>query len=305
MKMKIPFLVLSILALPTTWLGGQVDPTVIPSLTQLSPEQRKQLVGQKSLQRNQQKSQPSTSLPNRSVEVHAPDEESFDERSDFLAELSELEALISKDIRSLEEDMELEASIIDKQLLDALEESKSLMRRIKSLQRSEIEKRAEELGKSETDMIKPFGYDLFASDPTTFAPGNEVPIPSDYRIGPGDFVDIQLFGQRNESFSLLISSEGMIRFPGIGPINAFEKGTSFIDLKDHLREKIREHLGDGVQSFITLGGFRSIRIFLLGEVRKQGAYTVSALSTTINALLSCGGIKETGSLAQDTAKASR
>ncbi|MEC8013965.1 MAG: SLBB domain-containing protein [Verrucomicrobiota bacterium] len=55
-------------------------------------------------------------------------------------------------------------------------------------------------------------------------------------------------------------------------------------------------MGDGVQSFITLGAFRSIRIFLLGEVRKQGAYTVSALSTTINALLSCGGIKETGSL---------
>ena len=45
-----------------------------------------------------------------------------------------------------------------------------------------------------------------------------------------------------------------------------------------------------------MGAFRSIRIFLLGEVRKQGAYTVSALSTTINALLSCGGIKESGSL---------
>ena len=68
----------------------------------------------------------------------------------------------------------------------------------------------------------------------------------------------------------------MIRFPGIGPINAFEKGTGFIDLKNHLREKIREQLGEGVQSSITLGAFRSIRIFLLGEVRKQGAYTVSA-----------------------------
>ena len=164
------------------------------------------------------------------------------------------------------------------------------------MQRREIEKRAEEFGKSETDAIKPFGYDLFASDPTTFAPGNEVPIPSDYRIGPGDLVEIQLFGQRNDSFSLGITSEGMIRFPGIGPINAFEKGTSFIDLKNHLKEKIREHLGEGVQTSITMGAFRSIRIFLLGEVRKQGAYTVSALSTTINALLSCGGIKESGSL---------
>ncbi|NDH01345.1 MAG: hypothetical protein EBY43_09795, partial [Opitutae bacterium] len=115
-------------------------------------------------------------------------------------------------------------------------------------------------------------------------------------IGPGDLIEIQLFGQRNDSFSLGISREGMIRFPGIGPIQAFEKGTSFIELKNHLKEKIQEHLGEGVQSAITLGAFRSIRIFLLGEVRKQGAYTVSALSTTINALLSCGGIKQTGSL---------
>ena len=109
-------------------------------------------------------------------------------------------------------------------------------------------------------------------------------------------IEIQLFGQRNDSFSLGISREGMIRFPGIGPIHAFEKGTSFLELKNHLKEKIQEHLGEGVQSAITLGAFRSMRIFLLGEVRKQGAYTVSALSTTINALLSCGGIKETGSL---------
>ena len=64
-----------------------------------------------------------------------------------------------------------------------------------------------------------------------------MPIPSDYRIGPGDVVEIQLFGQRNESYSLGISREGMIRFPGIGPINAFEKGTSFIDLKNHLTGK--------------------------------------------------------------------
>ena len=63
-------------------------------------------------------------------------------------------------------------------------------------------KKSDEFGNSTVDSIKPFGYDLFASDPSTFAPGNEVPIPSDYRIGPGDVVEIQLFGQRNESLQL-------------------------------------------------------------------------------------------------------
>ena len=121
-------------------------------------------------------------------------------------------------------------------------------------------------------------------------------MPTDYRVGPGDLVEIQLFGQENLSYSLLISRQGLLQFPGIGPINAFEKGTSFVDLKNHLKEKILENFGAGVQSSIGLGAFRSIRIFLMGEVRTPGSYTVSALSTMINALLASGGVKETGSL---------
>lgn len=267
------------------------------TLSKLSPDQRQQLIKQYGASEGgSPPSAPTASMPSRSVEIAKPEEESFEERSEFLGDLNNMERMISNDISRLQSQVSAENSSEDNELLEALEESKALLRKIKELQRREIEKRAEEFGKSATDAIKPFGYDLFASDPSTFAPGNEVPIPSDYRIGPGDLIEIQLFGQRNDSFSLGISREGMIRFPGIGPIHAFEKGTSFLELKNHLKEKIQEHLGEGVQSAITLGAFRSIRIFILGEVRKQGAYTVSALSTTINALLSCGGIKQTGSL---------
>ena len=279
------------------WLHAQLDPAAMATLSKLSPDQRQQLIKQYgSSGGGVPKSAPTASMPNRPVKVDQAEEESFKERSEFLGDLNSMERMISADVASLQSQVGAENSSEDNELLEALEESKALLRKIKELQRREIEKRAEEFGKSETDAIKPFGYDLFASDPSTFAPGNEVPIPSDYRIGPGDLVEIQLFGQRNDSFSLGISREGMIRFPGIGPIHAFENGTSFIELKNHLKEKIQEHLGEGVQSAITLGAFRSIRIFLLGEVRRQGAYTVSALSTTINALLSCGGIKQTGSL---------
>ena len=278
------------------WLHAQLDPAAMAKLSKLSPDQRQQLIKHGSTGGGVSTSIPTASPPNRSVEVEKPDEESFKDRSEFLGDLKSMEKMISADVARLQSQVRAEDSSNDNELLEALEESKALLRKIIDLQRKEIEKRAEEFGKSETDAIKPFGYDLFASDPSTFAPGNEVPIPSDYRIGPGDLIEIQLFGQRNDSFSLSISREGMIRFPGIGPIHAFEKGTSFLELKNHLKEKIQEHLGEGVQSAITLGAFRSMRIFLLGEVRKQGAYTVSALSTTINALLSCGGIKETGSL---------
>ena len=295
---KIPTILLTIPCLILGgWLHAQLDPASMATLPKLSPDQRQQLIKQYgSSGAGLPKSAPTASMANRSVKVEQPEEESFKESSEFLGDLNSMERMISADVARLQSQVGAENSSEDNDLLEALEESKALLRKIKELQRREIEKRAKEFGEFETDAIKPFGYDLFASDPSTFAPGNEVPIPSDYRIGPGDQVEIQLFGQRNDSFSLGISREGMVRFPGIGPIHAFEKGTSFIELKNHLKEKILEHLGEGVQSAITLGAFRSIRVFLLGEVRKQGAYTVSALSTTINALLRCGGIKQTGSL---------
>jgi polysaccharide export outer membrane protein len=280
-------------------LLAQLDPVTMATLSQLSPEQRKELakkyggnspVGNASIK-------PSTALPNLSVDVEAPQEESIkQEPTSLLLELQNMEEIVSEDLSRLQKDEDDGEGEVDYDLKKEISENQALLQRIQILQRQELEKRTEEFTKYQSDLIKPFGYDLFASDPSTFAPGNEVPIPSDYRIGPGDMIDVQLFGQRNDSFSLDISREGMLNFPGIGPIQAFEKGTSFLKLKNHLKEKIREHLGEGVQSSISLGAFRSIRIFLLGEVRKQGAYTVSALSTTINALLSCGGIKETGSL---------
>jgi protein involved in polysaccharide export with SLBB domain len=290
--LTIPYLILG------GWLHAQLDPATMATLSQLSPEQRTELAKKYrgSNPRESSSVKPSTVLPNRSVEVEIPEEESFESRTDFLGELQRMEKMISKDLSVLQAQEDAEGLSGDSELLEAISENRSLLRKIKVLQRQEMEKRAEEFAKSQTDSVKPFGYNLFASDPSTYAPGNEVPIPSGYRIGPGDMIDVQLFGQRNDSFSLDISREGMLNFPGIGPIHAFEKGTSFLELKNHLKEKIREHLGEGVQSSISLGAFRSIRIFLLGEVRKQGAYTVSALSTTINALLSCGGIKETGSL---------
>jgi polysaccharide export outer membrane protein len=296
---KIPTILLTIPCLILGgWLHAQLDPATMATLSQLSPEQRTELAKKYRASNPTESSsvKPSTVLPNRSVEVEILEEESFESRTDFLGELKSMEKMISKDLSVLQAQEDAKGMSGDRELLEAISENRSLLRKIKVLQRQEMEKRAEEFAKSQSDSVKPFGYNLFASDPSTYAPGNEVPIPSGYRIGPGDMIDVQLFGQRNDSFSLDISREGMLNFPGIGPIHAFEKGTSFLELKNHLKEKIREHLGEGVQSSISLGAFRSIRIFLLGEVRKQGAYTVSALSTTINALLSCGGIKETGSL---------
>ncbi len=141
--------------------------------------------------------------------------------------------------------------------------------------------------------LKPFGYDLFAGTPSTFAPTTEVPIPADYRLGPGDVLNIQLLGKDPAEYKLVVSRNGAINFPKLGPV--YVAGQTLNEVRQGLEEKISSQF-IGVKSYITLGELRSIRVFVLGEAYKPGAYSVSALSTISNGLFVSGGVKTTGSL---------
>jgi polysaccharide biosynthesis/export protein len=141
--------------------------------------------------------------------------------------------------------------------------------------------------------LQPFGYDLFAGAPTTFSPVTEIPIPVDYVIGPGDTVQVQLFGKENQQYELLVDREGGLQFPGIGPIAV--TGMRFDELKQVLKQRINKHML-GVQVHVSLGELRSMRIFVLGDVNRPGAFTVSSLSTMTNALFVSGGVRPIGSL---------
>ncbi len=138
-----------------------------------------------------------------------------------------------------------------------------------------------------------FGYDLFAGVPTTFAPATDIPIPTNYIIGPGDTVEVQLFGKDNEQYSLVVTREGVLNFPGIGPVSV--AGLTFSEMKQNLQQRIKEQM-IGVKASITMGVLRSIRVFVLGDAERPGSYTVSSLTTITNALFVSGGIKTIGSL---------
>ncbi|MEJ2347436.1 MAG: SLBB domain-containing protein, partial [Gammaproteobacteria bacterium] len=141
--------------------------------------------------------------------------------------------------------------------------------------------------------LKPFGYDLFSGVPTTFAPATDIPVPSDYVIGPGDTVQVQLFGKDNSEYSLVVTRDGTLNFPGLGPVPV--TGLTFAELRKNLEKRVREQM-IGVKASITMGALRSIRVFVLGDARRPGSYTVSALSTMTNALFVSGGIDKIGSL---------
>jgi polysaccharide export outer membrane protein len=141
--------------------------------------------------------------------------------------------------------------------------------------------------------LRQFGYDLFAGAPSTFAPANDIPVPSDYVIGPGDIIVVQLFGKDNIEHHLTVARDGTIKFPSLGPVSV--AGQTFSHMQSTLKERV-EHQFIGVKASITMGSLRAIRVFVLGDVVRPGSYTVSGLSTLTNALFASGGILKIGSL---------
>lgn len=138
-----------------------------------------------------------------------------------------------------------------------------------------------------------FGYDLFTQVPTTFAPVAGVPVPSDYRIGPGDQLIVQLYGKRNVEYQLIVTRDGQILVPEYGPISV--AGLTFDEAEQLVTEGFDQRV-IGARAVVTMGKLRSIQVRLTGDVVQPGSYTINGLSTLIDALLSTGGVRNTGTL---------
>jgi protein involved in polysaccharide export with SLBB domain len=147
---------------------------------------------------------------------------------------------------------------------------------------------------STTGQILPiYGADLFRRIPSTFAPLNIAPVPSDYVIGPGDELRIRIWGQVNFQANLRVDRSGEIYLPQVGQVHV--AGLAFSALDSHLREAV----GRVYRNFdltADLGQIRAIQIYVAGEARRPGVYTVSSLSTLVDALFASGGPSVQGSL---------
>lgn len=141
--------------------------------------------------------------------------------------------------------------------------------------------------------LRPFGYDLFAGQPTTFAPMTHAPVPESYILGIGDKIQINFFGKDNQQFELSIDNEGKLSIPGIMPLQVV--GMSYAEAKEFLTSKIEEQF-IGISASISFSELRSIRVLVVGDVHTSGSYALSSLSTITHALYAAGGIRETGSL---------
>ena len=125
------------------------------------------------------------------------------------------------------------------------------------------------------------------------APLPNMPVPRDYILGPGDTINVQLYGNENYEIQLVVKNDGTINFPQLGPKSVV--GLTFGELKELIEQRIDEQL-IGTEASITMGALRSIRVFVVGDVKRPGAYTMSSLARITNALFYAGGITEIGSL---------
>jgi len=138
-----------------------------------------------------------------------------------------------------------------------------------------------------------YGYSFFKYAPSTFAPTDSFSIPSDYVLGPGDKLEISLYGGTNNTVSSYVSREGNLNIPLIGPINIL--GLTFKEASNLLKNRVSSEL-IGTEAFLSLKELRSISVFVLGEAYTPGRFTMSGLSSISNALFVAGGINKKGSL---------
>lgn len=141
--------------------------------------------------------------------------------------------------------------------------------------------------------LEQYGYDLFQSAPTTFAQVDDLPVPADYLVGPGDSLIVQLYGGRNVEYNLVVTRDGKLLLPELGPMDV--SGLTFEELKSSISNRYAKQV-IGAKAVVSMNQLRTIQVRLTGEVEKPGAYTVSGLSTLVDALLSTGGVRYSGSL---------
>ena len=173
------------------------------------------------------------------------------------------------------------------------EEASSRLKAEPALLKLGIEVKRLPLERSGSEALKPFGYDLFDERVSTFAPGSDVPVPSNYIVGPGDQISVQLFGAQNRTLRLTVGRDGRLAFPELGPIDV--AGKDFEVVSREIEARVARQM-IGTQASVGMGNARSIQVFVMGEAKKPGAYVVSGFSTITSALYASGGIQSTGSL---------
>ncbi len=140
---------------------------------------------------------------------------------------------------------------------------------------------------------KVFGRDIFNNKKLSFESEMNIATPSDYLLGPGDAVFVDVWGASQKQFESTVSPEGFINIEGYGPVNV--SGLTVAQANQRLRNTLGSRFG-GSQVKLTVGQTKTITVNVMGEVKAPGTYTVSAFATVFHALYMAGGVNDIGTL---------
>ncbi len=138
-----------------------------------------------------------------------------------------------------------------------------------------------------------FGHNIFTAENLTFEPNSNIATPANYRLGPGDEVIIDIWGNSQDLIRQTISPEGTIQVNTLGPL--YLNGRTVKEATNYLKQKLETIYADS-QINLSLGDTRSIQVNVMGEVKFPGTYMISSFSSVFHALYSAGGVNDIGSL---------
>jgi protein involved in polysaccharide export with SLBB domain len=138
-----------------------------------------------------------------------------------------------------------------------------------------------------------YGANLFENVPSTFAPLESSPVPPDYVLGPDDELRIRVWGQVNFNANLRVDRAGDVFLPQIGQVHV--AGLRFNEVQQHIHDAVGR-VYRNFQLEVEMGQIRSIQVYVTGEARRPGVYTVSSLASLIDALFASGGPSVQGSM---------
>lgn len=150
--------------------------------------------------------------------------------------------------------------------------------------------------------IKVFGRDIFRTANLTFEPSMNIATPVNYRLGPGDELQIEVWGASEANITQKVTPDGYISIPNVGPVNV--NGLTVQAATNRIKAKLSQiysglassnvNLSTNVK--VSLGQIRTIQVNIMGEVARPGTYALSSFSTVFHALYKAGGMSKMGSL---------
>lgn len=165
---------------------------------------------------------------------------------------------------------------------------------VEGINAAEAPTQFQQLVLTSTERLLPiFGESLFNGVPSTFAPVSDVPVDPSYVLGPGDTLAIQTVGQVSLQYNLTVDRTGAINVPNLGPVHV--AGVPFGRLDSYLTQQF-SRLYRGFTLTANIGSLRAIQVFVVGQARRPGTYSISSLSTLLNAVFASGGPSNSGSL---------